>query len=164
MARQIGTGARTQEAALEALKKEIENGDFDDDLHQLEEDVFREIIGDLLAKEEFILREIEREERLQQLDIEQCNKLRGEGPFVLCPICVNNYLYISNSVIHCQCGMRIDTKDDNPTLELIQTRLSMAHASHATCPGKLEFHIQTQFGPALLACRCITCGFFKVVY
>ncbi|KAA8550492.1 hypothetical protein F0562_002176 [Nyssa sinensis] len=94
-----------------------------------------------------------------QLNKEQVHKV------IWCPICKQGELRENCCHIHCTlCELKLN-KDNEVSLELLQTRLAEAHAEHLDrgCRLKPKFCVQTRFNLTALYIECQGCSTFDVV-
>ena len=84
----------------------------------------------------------------------------------LCPICKRNWLLTADGgrVILCNCGFRLDVKNDAVTLNSLRQQLSAVYQSHRSrCSCEPTFSLKERFGISNLWAECPTCGLCEVV-
>mmetsp|Transcript_2246 Transcript_2246/g.4275 ORF Transcript_2246/g.4275 Transcript_2246/m.4275 type:complete len:256 (-) Transcript_2246:1383-2150(-) len=154
-----------KQATRTAISNEFENNLTPEDLLLVEQ----QIIQELWQEEEEAMIEYERREREKaQLELDYYAEFSQNcNDQVVCPICCTENLHNTDSVFHCACGFRLDTKNECFSLEQFRERLANAHSGHyennPTCTRRPVFNIMDRFGPKILECRCVNCGFCSVV-
>eukprot|EP00123_Amoebidium_parasiticum_P001791 comp12977_c0_seq1/m.8210 comp12977_c0_seq1/g.8210 ORF comp12977_c0_seq1/g.8210 comp12977_c0_seq1/m.8210 type:complete len:211 (-) comp12977_c0_seq1:37-669(-) len=124
----------------------------------------------LIRLMEDISEELRREEQqmlaeyhLHQEDAELAAALESRDA-VCCPVCKQNRLHQNLQIIFCACGFRLDTQQDNITLEYLQTALQRGIDAHSeVCDGIPDFTLSREMGPATLLMTCSRCDCFHVV-
>ena len=84
----------------------------------------------------------------------------------LCPICKRNWLLTADGgrVILCNCGFRLDVKNDAVTLLSLRQQLAAVYQSHRSrCSCEPTFSLKERFGISNLWAECPTCGLCEVV-
>lgn len=119
------------------------------------------------------LLEMERREEEEQMIHEQMeaekhqlgNLQATQMDGIVCPVCGHGRLNVSNGVMFCGCGVRVDTGWGNGIGENeVKERLGMIYEQHGTqCEGKMEFQVGDRFGFRFLGAKCDKCGMETVV-
>ena len=84
----------------------------------------------------------------------------------LCPICKRNWLLTADGgrVILCNCGFRLDVKNDAVTLASLRHQLAAVYQSHRSrCACEPAFSLKERFGVSNLWAECAACGLCEVV-
>ncbi|GBG26551.1 RPA-interacting protein [Hondaea fermentalgiana] len=152
-----------------------------------EEDLLRlekEVLAELYADEERALRELEAEDRARARELEhyarqeeamsstheqqQRSIQTASSAQLLCPVCMRAHLHLRGTVFHCDCGFRLDAKNECVSLEQLRQRLAHAMESHAMqappCGHQPQFSLKRHLaGIELLVMECQGCACFHVV-
>jgi len=129
----------------------------------------QEVLALLLA-DESQLRELEAEERRQVLEVEHYAAQAIPSPVadsVACPLCLQRPIFLRACVFHCECGFRLDAKNECISIEQFRQRLAMCFETHSRgnekCTNKPKFSLVDRFGVRLLVSECGVCNFMQVV-
>ncbi len=91
---------------------------------------------------------------------------------MLCPICADCDLVQTGSVIHCACGLRVETRSregfyDGVSLDALRGRLAAAFQAHTDkashCEHQPRFNHEHRFGIDMLTMTCAGCNFLHIV-
>eukprot|EP00512_Aurantiochytrium_limacinum_P000689 CAMPEP_0171485410 /NCGR_PEP_ID=MMETSP0958-20121227/529_1 /TAXON_ID=87120 /ORGANISM="Aurantiochytrium limacinum, Strain ATCCMYA-1381" /LENGTH=244 /DNA_ID=CAMNT_0012018195 /DNA_START=60 /DNA_END=794 /DNA_ORIENTATION=- len=163
-----------RDQTLQVLREELsqfsaEENPFDEEeLLLLEQDVLNEIY----AEEERVMRSFEAEERARAQELEHYAEIaehaEASSQVVVCPICMQNQLHLSGTVFHCNCGFRLDARNECFSLGQLQQRLATIMETHAMqnppCTHQPRFFLKKHFGGIeLLVMECSGCSCVQII-
>jgi hypothetical protein len=145
-----------EEIAIMRTEDGIEMEDLVDFLLTVEEELRQEAGADSHYEEAMKFEEASLESLIE------CASTKG----VVCPMCTCNPLQHHHSIIHCHCGLQIDTAQDCISLEYVRGQLEDNFTQHSLqCPFKPAFSLRQvpKLSISNLVMTCQNCGYIGIV-
>lgn len=163
-----------REAELKSTLREVLSGDAKANQELDTEELLRleqVLMKELLEEELHVLAKMEEEDRrAREREIEHYAQMADAcslPPGVLCPFCKANDLVKTMSTFHCNCGFRIDSRQDCMTLGQFGSRLESGYQAHrespVCCPQQPFCRIENKFGIQMVVLQCPGCSFCHIV-
>jgi len=139
----------------------------DDEFEDIEEilNVFEDIQSDLLKEEMQMLAEYE--DIVSFDDDSLCAAIDMlSTKTVTCPVCKRNNLLQNKHIIFCQCGVRVDTKEDAINLKFVESQLQNLISTHGvSCKMSPDFGLIDMTGDDMknIIMTCQSCDCMEIV-
>eukprot|EP01090_Pellita_catalonica_P021158 TRINITY_DN7845_c0_g1_i2.p1 TRINITY_DN7845_c0_g1~~TRINITY_DN7845_c0_g1_i2.p1 ORF type:complete len:260 (+),score=23.36 TRINITY_DN7845_c0_g1_i2:27-806(+) len=121
---------------------------------------------DIKQEEQLMLEEFERFKREEQENFNELIMMSQtvNESTVICPVCRTNPLQHRSCHIFCSCGTKINTKNDQISLDHLRNRLCALMQQHSLkCKSMPNFENRLNFGISTLCMSCRSCNAYEVV-
>ncbi|XP_041749400.1 RPA-interacting protein [Coregonus clupeaformis] len=127
--------------------------------------VFEEIQQELMSQEHSIIEEYEKSMRFEEQYLNSVVEGMEGGRQIICPVCHVHNLTVNSHFTSCPCGLYINTRQSNVTLESLQCLLERRVTEHMEdCLHNPVFSVASGAdSPPNLMISCKACDYLSIV-